>query len=64
MIIQVTIAIPVNRLFDDLAPIETNSIEPGSRVLVPFGKHKKEKMGLPFALRGNAKKSGQHGNVC
>ncbi len=41
MIIQVAIAIPVNRLFDYLAPIENDTIEPGSRVLVPFGKHKK-----------------------
>ncbi|MFK5948907.1 MAG: primosomal protein N' [Methylococcales bacterium] len=41
MIIQVAIAIPVNRLFDYFAPIENDTIEPGSRVLVPFGKHKK-----------------------
>ncbi len=41
MIIQVAIAIPVNSLFDYLAPDGIDAISPGCRVLVPFGKHKK-----------------------
>jgi len=41
LIIQVAIAIPVNSLFDYLAPDGIDPISPGSRVLVPFGKHKK-----------------------
>jgi len=41
LIIQVALAIPVNSLFDYLCPEGINFIEPGTRVLVPFGKAKK-----------------------
>jgi len=41
LIIQVAIAIPVNCLFDYLAPEEITTITPGTRVLVPFGKAQK-----------------------
>jgi len=41
LIIQVAIAIPVNCLFDYLTPEGINSLAPGCRVLVPFGKTKK-----------------------
>jgi len=41
LIIQVAIAIPLNCLFDYLAPTGIDSISKGTRVLVPFGKHKK-----------------------
>ena len=40
-IIQVAIPIPLNRLFDYLAPAGISHICPGSRVLVPFGKSNK-----------------------
>jgi len=41
LIIQVAIPIPLNRLFDYLAPEGLNAISPGTRVIVPFGKSKK-----------------------
>ncbi len=41
MIIQVAIAIPVNRLFDYLTAEDITYLAPGTRVLVPFGKAKK-----------------------
>ncbi|NOR70941.1 MAG: primosomal protein N' [Methylomarinum sp.] len=40
-IIRVAIPIPLNRLFDYLAPANTPHIFPGCRVLVPFGKSQK-----------------------
>ena len=43
LIFRVAISIPVYSLFDYLAPanIELDSIEPGMRLEVPFGKGKK-----------------------
>jgi len=44
LIFKVAIAMPVNRLFDYLAPVDfvgLDSIKPGVRVEVPFGKAKK-----------------------
>jgi len=40
-ILQVAIPVPLNRLFDYLAPTDSANITPGCRVLVPFGKSKK-----------------------
>lgn len=40
-ILQIAIAVPLNRVFDYLAPMDSNDINPGCRVLVPFGKSKK-----------------------
>ncbi|KAF3978090.1 MAG: primosomal protein N' [Methylococcales symbiont of Iophon sp. n. MRB-2018] len=40
-IFKIAIAVPLNRLFDYLAPKNVTHIPVGSRVLVPFGKSKK-----------------------
>ena len=40
-IIQIAIPVPLNRVFDYLAPMDSGHISPGCRVLVPFGKSKK-----------------------
>jgi len=50
-IFQVAIAVPLDRLFDYLPPADCHleSIKPGIRVLVPFGKG--SKVGLLFAVR-------------
>ncbi len=41
LIVQVAIPVPLNRLFDYLAPEGLTTISPGTRVLVPFGNSKK-----------------------
>ncbi|MCK4841466.1 MAG: primosomal protein N' [Methylococcales bacterium] len=41
LIIKVAIAIPIDKLFDYLAPQNINHIAIGTRVIVPFGKSKK-----------------------
>lgn len=47
LIIQVAIPIPLNCLFDYLAPEGLNTISPGTRILVPFGNSKK----VAFAVK-------------
>ncbi len=47
LILQVAIPIPLNRLFDYLAPEGLDSITPGTRILVPFGTSKK----VAFAVK-------------
>ncbi len=55
LIIQVAIPIPVNRIFDYLAPKGTTSISPGTRVLVPFGNAKKVAFAVGIIENSNIK---------
>jgi primosomal protein N' (replication factor Y) len=52
VIIKIAIPVPLNCLFDYIAPDNINHIPPGTRVLVPFGHSKK--VGFVFAQEDNS----------
>ncbi|TAL47376.1 MAG: primosomal protein N' [Methylovulum sp.] len=41
LIFRVALPVPIDRLFDYLAPLDCHTAHPGARLEVPFGKHKK-----------------------